>query len=180
MAIRICGRNLSGALFNAMDLRGSQFTVCDLRNAHFQYCNLVDVNFSGSKLDGANFIGATGLDSTIGLLEQYPAPQGQFIGYKAIKVAPGRLGIVKLLVPEEARRVRPLGSHIIRVDRARPLEIVSDGVFYTSGFSCRDPEFEYVVGKLAVPYHAYSADITVECASGLHLFVNRLDAETYW
>ena len=109
------------------------------------------------------------------------APSGELIGYKAVKLGHNKLGIAKLLIPAEARRVQQFGNPELRADRARVMEIADEyGNMYTAAFSVRDPDTEYIVGKLVVPYHAFDTDPAIKCGSGIHFFLDRLQAAEYW
>lgn len=99
-----------------------------------------------------------------------------FIGWK--KADDGL--IVKLLIPEDARRSSATGRKC-RCDKAKVLAIENpDGTAssVTQADSSRDPSFHYTVGKM-VEEPDYCTDRFEECAEGIHFFISRQEAVNY-
>lgn len=103
---------------------------------------------------------------------------GAFIAWKK---AGGKIGkIVKLLIPEDARRSSATGRKC-RCDKAVVIAIENlDGTApgIVSVASNRDRNFIYTVGKtVSVP--DFCEDRFQECAAGIHFFINRQEAVEY-
>ena len=54
-----------------------------------------------------------------------------------------------------------------------------DGADATEAFSQHDPEFRYIPGETVTPKNPFDEDMWNECASGIHWFITRLEAESY-
>ena len=68
-----------------------------------------------------------------------------------------------------------------RVRAAKVISITSmdTGEPAESGYSSYNPEFKYTVGKTVTPYSDFDEDETDTCASGIHCFLDKKDAEKY-
>lgn len=100
---------------------------------------------------------------------------GSFVGWKK---AQGR--IVKLLIPEDARRSSAT-SRKCRCDKAEVLEIQKpDGSPSDMDAVCSDysDSFVYKVGE-TVTEPGFCEDRFIECAPGIHFFINRQEAVDY-
>lgn len=96
------------------------------------------------------------------------------IGWK--KCRDGR--IVKLRIPEEAKRSHAFGRKC-RAEFAEVLAIFnSSGEAVDHAISSHDVGTVYEVGKRMVP-DVFEADWREECASGIHFFITRQEAEDY-
>lgn len=100
---------------------------------------------------------------------------GAFIAWKK-----ARRKIVKLLIPEDARRSSATGRKC-RCDKAQVLAIQNrDGsdAKVNSVASGRDKDFVYTVGE-TVTVPDFCEDRFRECAAGIHFFINRQEAVEY-
>lgn len=99
---------------------------------------------------------------------------GSFIGWK--KCCDGK--IVKLLIPEDARRSSSLGKKC-RCDKAKVLQVFNwDGTQDVIAKSTYNHHFFYFVGEtVSVPN--FDTDRFNECAPGIHFFMDRDAAEKY-
>jgi hypothetical protein len=127
----------------------------------------------GADLSDADLSGATSLPAQI--VPEY----GSFYGFKKLS-----WGFVALLyVPKSAARVGGLIGRKCRVSKALVKAIYNlRGEVMPPDFigqSTREKNFNYEVGKWVKPKEAFSADIRVECAAGIHLFLTRKEAEDY-
>ena len=170
------GANLSGADLSGADLIGAKLIGADLRAAGFHRANLRRADFSGADLSGADLSGADlgGAINTPFIPMACPET-GSFTAYKK---ASGK--IVKLLIPENARRSSATGRKC-RCDKALVLEIQNmDGtkadVDHVS--SDYDEGFVYTVGE-TVCVTDFCEDRFEECAAGIHFFINRQEAIEY-
>jgi uncharacterized protein YjbI with pentapeptide repeats len=176
--------NLSGATLRHSNLRRANLSRSDLRHADLYHSNLIDANLIGTDLGHAdlyhaNLIGATLRDADLiganlskeelaaAYAQRTILPEGDLIGYK--KLAHG--AICKVLIPAAAKRV---GGMIGRKCRAEWVEVL-DG----EGVSSYDKGVKYAVGAVVRPSTPFDDDVRVECASGIHFFITRTEAENY-
>lgn len=101
---------------------------------------------------------------------------GSFTGWK--KCRGDR--IVELEISADARRSSATGRKC-RCDKATVKSIKSiDGeTEYTEAFSPYNYDFRYKVGKEVVSEPNFCEDRFVECAPGIHFFINRQEAVDY-
>jgi hypothetical protein len=168
--------NLYGADLRGANLRGANLRGADLRGANLCEANLYDANLYGADLYGADLRGANlrGAEN-VPLIPMSCPDSGSFTAWKK---ANGM--IVKLLIPEDARRSSATGRKC-RCDKAVVLAIETvDGEPAETQSVCSDyrKEFVYVVGK-TVEEPNFSEDRFKECAQGIHFFINRQEAVDY-
>ncbi len=121
--------------------------------------NLSRANLSGAYLSGADLSGAY-LPAF-----QIPPEEGSFVGWKKVQG-----GIIKLLIPAEARRTSSLVGRKCRAEFVQVLE--------GEGVSTHDGKTVYKPGAVVYP-DKYDDDVRVECTSGIHFFITRKEAEDY-
>lgn len=132
-------------------------------------------------------------DGEVNLERTFPlvCPEsGAFVAWKKCEelrpaLLPGifdsRQVIVKLLIPQNARRVSSVGRKC-RADRAVVLEIQElDGnpLYGVEVRSFRDVNFKYRVGETVTPTEPFDDDRLKDCASGIHFFITRQEAVNY-
>lgn len=191
--------NLDYAILENSDLSRSDFirtnlSCANLKNANLSYATLDHTNFSNACLAGANLKGAY-LNHTIlintdlngieckGKTKLFPLQcpeKGSFIGYKAATIKRGHLGIIELLIPEDAKRSSAT-SRKCRCSKAKVLSITSiDGAInYTFAYSHFDENFIYRVGE-TVEVKDFDENRWVECSTGIHFFITRSEAASYY
>lgn len=130
--------------------------------------NLRGANLRDADLRDANLCGAKGT---------YMAcpTDGSFIGWKKASVY-----VVKLQIPEDARR-SSAGGEKCRCDKAYVVEIQNaDGTKadIETIHSDHDANFVYTVGA-TVAVSDFDGDRWVECAPGIHFFIDRRAAVEY-
>ena len=159
-------------------LRKHKLWLCDepdgeranLGGADLRGADLWRANLRGADLRGADLGGAKGIPP-IACPEE-----GSFIAFKKAR---DNL-IVKLLIPEDARRCSAT-SRKCRCDKAIVLSITKrDGSEsgITSAASKYDDKFIYTVGK-TVCVDNFCEDRWEECSAGIHFFITREEAEGY-
>ena len=178
---RVSYANLHSADLSGADLRGADLRYVDMRNAvlygaGLRHADMRHANLSGADLHsadlrhavlyGANLCDA-GTDSTMGLEETYIAGEGDLIVYKKLQ---GNV-ICKLLIPKEAKRSNATGRKC-RAEYA----VVLEG----EGVSQHDPAFKYKVGETVRPREPFDENRWDECGSGIHFFITRGEAESFW
>jgi hypothetical protein len=121
----------------------------NLSGANLSGANLSGANLSGASLSGANLYGASlsGAKNAEQVQAQtYICPEGSIIGWKKARTVNGDMCLVKLRIPEEARRSNAMGRKC-RAEFADVLEIIG----FDKAVSDRDNAFVYEVGKRMIP-----------------------------
>jgi hypothetical protein len=126
---------------------------------------------SGMQTSGVQTSGVqtSGMQTEKAIAETRILPEGSLIGWKKCR---GGV-IVKLRIPEEAKRSNAFGRKC-RAEFVDVLEIFGA----PKAISNHDGETQYTVGARIYP-DAFCEDWTQECASGIHFFITRLEAEEY-
>ena len=138
--------------------------------------DLSGANLSGADLSGANLYRADlRRAKTPPFIPMVCPDYGEFTAWKK---ASGK--IVKLLIPEDARRSSSTGRKC-RCDKAIVLAIQNldgTGTGIDSVPSSRDKDFIYKIGE-TVTVPDFCEDRFEECAAGIHFFINRQEAVEY-
>jgi Pentapeptide repeats (8 copies)/Family of unknown function (DUF5758) len=165
--------NLSGANLSRAYLIDANLRRAYLSGANLSRADLIDANLSGANLSGANLIDANlsraNLTGARGLARQIVVTQGTLQVYK--KLADGQ--IATLLVPSFAARVNAYGSRKCRSSEAYVLTLAPPA------HSKHDGSFVYREGITVKPIEPFCDDPRIECASGIHWFITRQEAEEY-
>ena len=149
------GADLKGANLYGADLYGANLEGADLYGADLEGANLKWANLNGANLEGA------------GLPHFQICPEeGDFIAWKKVSG-----GVVKLLIPKEAKRTSSL---VGRKCRAEFVVVLED-----YGMSNHDGKTAYVPGATVYP-DKYDDDIRIECTNGIHFFMTKREAEEYY
>ena len=153
----------------------SDLSRCNLSRCDFSYSNLSRCDFSYSNLSRCDLTEAI----NIPFIPTVCPEKGSFIGFKKARRLKEMFVIVKLLIPEDAKRSSGLGRKC-RCDKAKVLSIMSvDGREpYKTACSIYDRHFIYEVGK-EVSVSDFCEDRFNECAAGIHFFINREEAVRY-
>lgn len=187
------GANLREANLYGADLYGANLCDANLYRANLSVANLTGADLTWANLTGANLTGAnlTNTDlqnvwlerihideDTINKYFPLACPsEGSFIGWKKVK----NKMIVKLLIPEDAKRSSAFGRKC-RCNKAVVLSIESiDGTPAKENYiasSIADPGFTYKVGE-TVSVSNFCTDRKMECAPGIHFFITREEAVEY-
>lgn len=178
--------NLRNADLRNADLRYATLHNTDLRNADLTYANLINADLRSADLRYADlrYVNMTGvrlryaynLDKTIGLYLPIACPSdGEFTAWKKC-----RDGVIaKLLIPADAKRTSATGRKC-RASEAVVLALYDkDGNEITEARSNYDNDFVYRVGETVKPKKPFDDNRWDECASGIHFFVTREEAERY-
>ena len=143
----------------------------DLRGADLYGANLCGANLRGADLRGADLYGAKNAP----FIPMTCPDSGSFTAWKK---ACGL--IVKLLIPEDARRSSATGRKC-RCDKAQVIAIETlDGepAKTKSVNSDYNESFIYEVGKTVIEQN-FCENRFQECAPGIHFFINRQEAVDY-
>jgi hypothetical protein len=125
----------------------------------------------GADLRGADLQRADNADLAIAMTRILP--EGDIIGYKKCQDDV----IVKLLIPKDSKRSHAFGRKF-RAEYAEVLEITDpDGGTEATAISNYNTDFIYKVGETVRPTDIFEEDWTEECASGIHFYITRAEAE---
>jgi hypothetical protein len=161
--------NLSGANLSGADLSGANFSGAYLSGANLSGANLSVANLSGADLSGANLSGVKDIPALAVDMTTICA-EGEIIGYKKLLE-----GVAVIKIPAEAKRSNATG----RKCRASKAVVVSLPEGVEVGHSQYDQSFEYRAGATVEPKEPFCEDRWNECASGIHFFITRGEAERY-
>ena len=178
----LSGANLFGADLSRANLSGADLSGANLFGANLSGADLSRADLSGANLFGANLFGAnlsaeTKIEQSA-LDKYFPIccpSDGAFIGWKKASDK-----IVKLLIPEDAKRSSALGRKC-RCSKAVVLGIEEcDGTDSKLNEVCSNynKNFIYVVNK-TVSVDDFCEDRKQECAPGIHFFITRQEAVDY-
>ena len=178
--VNLCQADLRVSIIRCVDLSCATIKSTDFRYASLDSCNFNKVVFDGNTnfqnshiynpINPPNFIPMACPDT------------GAFIGWKKCR-AHGKDNeelIVKLLIPEDARRSSATGRKC-RCDKAVVLEIqdMDGNEVEKVAYSTNTMHFKYEKGKTVEPEKPFCEDRFAECASGIHFFINRQEAVNY-
>ena len=159
------------------DCEGWENMKANLRGANLYGADLRGANLHGANLYGANLREAKINDTVKNIYFPLACPEvGAFIGWKKCR----NNMIVKLLIPEDARRSSATGRKC-RCDKAKVMEIENlDGTTANTkeAISSHGATFRYVVGE-TVEVTDFDENRWNECAPGIHFFITREEAVRY-
>ena len=165
------GANLQGANLQGANLWGANLWDANLQGANLQGANLWGADLQGANLQGANLWGA---DLRGAILQDATLPpfqivpeEGSFIAFKKVDT-----GVIKILIPEDAKRTSTLVGRKCRASRVLVLEGSGNSPTHTH------KALEYKEGEIVVA-DSYDDDIRIECTNGIHFFMTRKEAEDW-
>ena len=163
--------NLSWADLSGADLSGAYLSGADLSGADLSGAYLSGAYLSGAYLSGPDLSGA----KNVPYIPMACPDSGEFTAWKK-----ARGKVVKLLIPEDARRSSATGRKC-RCDKAvvrsiQNLDGTDAGI--VSVPSDRDKDFIYKIGE-TVTVPDFCENRFEECAAGIHFFINRQEAVEY-
>ena len=165
------------------DCEGWPKMRADLTGADLREADLTGADLRGAYLTGADLRGAR----NIPLVPLACPSHGSFVGWKKANVdnpsgATWDKAIVKLEIPEDAKRTSAT-TNKCRCDKAKVIAAYRmDGKELdrdTPIKSMHDTGFTYKVGDIITPEEPFCEDRWQECASGIHFFINRSEAERW-
>lgn len=190
------------ASFWLCDMSHAMFYNARLYNTCFDVSELTFTAFSNASFYASVF-DTSYIENVSALVSAKNVPNipmacpdsGSFIGWKKVclglDLEPSgsgfipkmveKLGIAKLLIPEDAKRSSATGRKC-RCDKAKVLEIqdMNGNVLNnTIARSFYDNDFIYIAGKMIAPTLPFEENRWEECASGIHFFISREEAVNY-
>lgn len=166
--VNLCCANLRDANLQRADLRRAILKKADLLGANFYKADLSEAAFQGEDIRGA---------INIPFIPLACPDTGSFVAWKKAYSRFGEAYLVKLLIPEDARRSSATGrkcrsdkAEVLAIEPIEPVPVIVDKVR-----SKYDPDFYYQVGQcITIP--DFDTDRFNECAPGIHFFINRQEA----
>ena len=176
------GANLRGANLRDANLFGADLRGADLFGADLFGANLRGANLFGANLRGANLRGAKNISQLTASLLSIVPEIGEFIGYKKAYAKDNVGGVIEVIVTlkiaEDAKRSNATGRKC-RCSKANVLSITDpNGNTLNSACSSYDKNFIYTVSE-TVEVSDFYDNRWEECASGIHFFITRAEAENY-
>ena len=153
-----------------------------LKEALKRGADLRGANLYGADLRVANLYGAK--NAAYAASQTVVVPEGSIIGWKAAHdKETGNIVIVKLRIPEEAKRSNASGRKC-RAEFAEVLGVYPSGkkramAKKTVVYSDHSSSFQYKTGDTIKPTEKFNEDRWEECAPGIHFFITREEAENY-
>ena len=180
----LCRADLRGADLYEADLRGAELYEADLRGSDLRGADLHGADLCGAELYEAQLYGTKLYEAkNVPYVPMACPDSGAFVGWKKCRTHGKNddIVIIKLLIPENARRCSSTGRKC-RAEKAVVLEIQNqDGSKANTeiAYSIHAQHFAYKIGETVVPEKPFDADRWLECASGIHFFINRQEAVDY-
>lgn len=174
--------DLTNASFRMANVSHGNFMSASMHNTIFSYTDIYYTRFE-TNVTGAVFSNCKGYQHMFEYREGIPMncpSDGAFIGWKTIMDDHNRMYLVKLQIPEDARRSSSFGRKC-RCDKAKVLEIknmktgelvneVINNSYYKST--------RYTCNKMVYP-DSFDENRWIECSNGIHFFINRDEALNY-
>ena len=163
----LTGANLGGANLVGANLTGAYLANANLAGAYLANANLAGADLTGAYLGGAKLAGAE--NTELAQARTSICAEGEIVGYKKTQQ-----GIVKLRIPADSPRCNATG----RKCRAA-WAVVLETPNHEPAFSQHDPAFKYVEGETVRPAVPFDENRWRECATGIHFYITRLEAEAH-
>ena len=175
--------NLTHADLMVANLEGANLTRANMKFANLERANLghADLTFADLKDANLKLADLTGVDLTnvknLPDISMACPATGSFIGWKRAD----NNFIVKLEIPEDAKRSSAIGSRKCRCNKAKVLSIENiDGTpaEVTEVHSQYETGFIYTLGE-TVEEELFDENRFRECSTGIHFFMTREEAVKY-
>jgi len=166
--------DLSYANLRHADLRHADLRHADLRSADLCYADLSYANLCSADLSHAENSDTVRYGAVTAFFALQCPEEGSFIGWKKAR----KKSIVKLRITAKAKRSSAT-TRKCRASEAKVLAIFDrEGKKIEVTTSNYDDAFEYKVGEI-VSVENFDENRWEECASGIHFFITRKEAEQY-
>ena len=161
---------------------------------HIIRCGFYSCIIKDGKFNEVSFIHCEIIEETSFLTNDEPSnldefvplgcpSSGSFIGWKKVLGVDEHYYIIKLMIPEDAKRTSSFGPKC-RCDKARVEEIKCYGTeeevksVISLGIFDHNIKTEYTVGSYVYP-DSYDDNRLIECTHGIHFFIDKKLAEHY-
>ena len=163
--ISVDGADLTGANLYGVDLSRANLTGANLTGANLSRANLYGVDLSRTDLSRAK-------NAKLIIAQTVIVPQGTLVVWKKAKTRGGQFSIVKLSIPDTARR----SNATTRKCRFEFADVLDDGG--ETCYSLYDAKTPYTTGQ-RVTCDSWDNNRWNECSGGIHAFLTRDEAEAY-
>jgi uncharacterized protein YjbI with pentapeptide repeats len=172
--------DLRSANLRSADLGGADLRSADLRSADLRSADLRSADLGGADLRSADLSGLESPLSPNQIAQFRIVPEiGGFYGFK--KVQPDNT-VLKLFIPDDAKRLNSFGSRKCRASKVKVVEVIqNDGiksvseVFHSPNNTVK---LEYKIGQ-EVSVNDFCEDLAKECAAGIHFFLTYEEAKAW-
>ena len=147
----------------------------NLRDANLRDADLRDADLQGANLRDTNLQRAKNADYAVAV-SMVPC-EGSIIGWKKAHTPKGNDCIVKLRIPESAKRSSSTGRKC-RAEYAEVLEVIGAKYAISDHKGMDGKPIEYHVGQTVRP-DKWDDNRWEQCSNGIHIFVSRTEAEEY-
>ena len=161
------GANLYGANLKGAYLEGAYLKGANLEGAYLKYTNLEGAYLYRANLEGADMESVNLSGANLPHFQICPQ-EGSFVAYKKTT-----RGVIKLLVPEDAKRTNSLVGR-----KCRASKVVVLGGKGVGGTGTHYEGIIYGEGK-TIECVDYDGDIRVECTRGIHFFMTEKEAQEW-
>jgi len=168
--------DLSSANLRLADLRSANLSSADLSSADLRLADLRSANLSSANLSWANLSSANLRSADLDKIKHKFCilPDGDIIGWKKINGC-----LIKLLIPEQAKRVNALSSRKCRSEYADVLAIYDkEGKEISEVIGGHKPDMKYILNDRIFP-DKFNDSLLEECTNGIHFFITKREAEEY-
>lgn len=178
--------------FEKCDLMYAYFDKCTFENVKFVECNCQNVDYSSAQftntvflkcnMENAYLMYSNFNDAMLCPSIKMKCPEtGSFIGYKICKSIEGSRALVKLEIPEDAKRLSGT-SKKCRCDKAKVVDITiistGDKINMAKNGSYPMKQLNYVIGEY-VYADSFDENRWYCCTHGIHFFMDKDDAIMY-
>lgn len=180
--------NMSEAAIERCTITNTYVSYCDLRRCRIENNTISDIklnqdDFKDAEIAGSNTV--TGITRDIAGLPPLVCPEsGSFVAYKRAQTVSGNPVIIKLLIPEDAKRSSAT-TRKCRASKAKVLEFYKPSGELISAaklkraYSSFNSEFKYERGETVEPLTQFCENRWEECAPGIHFFITFKEAVEY-
>ncbi len=187
--------DFTGASFRMQSFVECKFVNCKFANTFLNYVPFVDCGFRKcdfTMADMPNYFRPNCMEDCINVpyMPMACPDEGEFIGYKIAVWENGKRSqpetyyvLVTLRIPSDAKR-SAAGGRKCRCNKAEviaiePVEKKYKGMTMYAACSIHDSSFKYRVGE-EVFVQEFDEDPWNECAPGIHFFMNKKEALSYF
>jgi Family of unknown function (DUF5758)/Pentapeptide repeats (8 copies) len=172
----LAGANLTRANLARANLARAYLAGANLARAYLAGANLARAYLAGANLTRANLTRAKGLGEEQSAQFRILPDRGSVIGWK--KLFGGVIACLE--IPDGVARLNAIGSRKCRAAEALVIGVYdAAGAAVAAGVSAYDGGLVYHPGETVRPREAFCDDIRIECASGIHFFITKTEAEQY-
>lgn len=174
--------DLINTSFRMANVSLGNFISASMQNTVFSYADIYNARFE-SNITGAVFSNCKGYKHMFEYREGIPMncpSDGAFIGWKIIMDDYSNIYLVKLQIPEDARRSSSFGRKC-RCDKAKVLEIKNMRTGELVSSVVNDSYYKptrYTCNEMVYP-DSFDENRWIECSNGIHFFINKDEALNY-